>query len=136
VLRAGDLDSPAVAVDGSGRFVVAAALGKGRVDVVVRRAGRPWSSPRRLAAGSSSASQVMVAVNDAGDTFVGWGFYGVFGRFRPHAGSWGPLRTAWPDTGVDVLEGADAAMAPDGDVSVLWDQEEAPLRARVLINDP
>lgn len=136
LLRGGELDSAAVEVDAEGRFVVGAARDKGRVDVVVRRDGRPWSSPRRLAAGSSSTSQVMVAVNDAGDTFVGWGFYGVFGRFRPHAGPWSPLLTAWPDTGVDVLESADAAMAPDGDVSVLWDQEEAPLRARVLLTEP
>jgi hypothetical protein len=136
LLRGDDLDSAAVDVDASGRFVVGAARDGGRVDVVVRRGGRPWSSPRRLVTGSSSASYVMVAVNDAGDTYVGWGLYGVFGRFRPHAGTWSPLQTAWPDAGVDVLESADVAMAPDGDVSVLWDQEEAPLRARVLLTDP
>lgn len=135
LLRGGDLNSVAVDADARGRFVVGAARDKGRVDVVVRRDGRPWSSARRLATGSTSASEVVVAVNDAGDTFVGWGSYGVSGRFRPRGGPWSQSYSVWPDTGVDVLEWVGAAMAPDGDVFVLWDQEEAPLRARVLLID-
>jgi len=74
-------------------------------------------------------------VDDAGDTFVGWGTYGVYGQYRPHGGSWTKRLTAWPDSGVDVLESAAAAMAPNGDVAVLWDQEEEPLRLRVLLTD-
>ena len=135
LLRGGELNSAVVDVDARGRFVVGAARDKGRVDVVVRRDGRPWSPARRLAAGSTSASEVIVAVNAAGDTFVGWGSYGVSGRLRPRGSTWSQPYSAWPDTGVDVLEWAGAAMAPDGDVSVLWDQEEAPLRARVLLVD-
>lgn len=136
LLRGDEVDSGTVVADARGRFVVGAARDHGRVDVVVRRDGRPWSPARRLATGSTFVSEVVVAVNDAGDTFVGWGSYGVFGRFRPHGGSWSESYSIWPDTGVDVLEGAGAAMAPDGEVVVIWDQEEAPLRARVLLMDP
>jgi hypothetical protein len=100
--------------------------------VAERAPGGGWSTPARLAQKGTVASEVVVAINKAGDTFVGWGSYGVYGRYRAHGSTWGPQLTAWPDAGVDVLEAAFATIAPSGDVAVLWDQEEEPLRMRVL----
>ena len=77
-------------------------------------------------------SEVVVGLNAAGDTFVGWGTYGLDGKYRPVGGSWSRRYTVSPDAGVEVLEWVAAVTAPEGDVAVLWDQEARPLRMRVL----
>ncbi|GAB3254874.1 hypothetical protein [Nocardioides dilutus] len=133
LVTGGELNDVDVTVGRGGRFVVGIARGEGRVEVVERGARGGWSDPVRLADGGTVASDVMVAVNDAGDTYVGWGSYGVYGRYRPHDGAWTRRYTARRDSGVDVLEWASAVVAPNGDVPVLWDQEALPLRMRVLL---
>jgi hypothetical protein len=136
LLAGGGLSDVDVSVDARGRFVVGVARDEGRIDVLTRPAGQQWSSPERLADESVPASEVLVATNADGDTFVGWGQYGVFGRVRASGGTWSRRLVAWPGSGVDVLESVTAGLAPDGDVSLLWDQESAPLRARLLLTRP
>jgi len=133
LVKGGELNDVDVTAGRSRHFVVGIARGEGRVEVVERGARGGWSEPVRLADRGTVASDVMVAVNDAGDTYVGWGSYGVYGRYRPNGGPWSRRLTAQPDSGVDVLEWASAVVAPNGDVPVLWDQEELPLRMRVLL---
>ncbi len=130
--KGGELNDVDVVVNPRGHFVVAMARDEGRIDVAERGSGGAWTTPQRLAEGGTVASEVMVAVDRAGDTFVGWGEYGVYARYRPHGSAWSRRYTAWPDAGVDVLEAAFAVMAPNGDVAVMWDQEAEPLRVRVL----
>lgn len=132
LVKGGELNDVDVAVNPAGHFVVGIARGEGRVDFTERGPRGAWSTPVHLAAHGTVASEVMVAIDRAGDTFVGWGEYGVYGRYRAHGSTWSRRLTAWPDAGVDVLEAAFAVMAPTGDVAVLWDQEEEPLRMRVL----
>jgi hypothetical protein len=133
LVTGGELNDVDVTAGRGKHFVVGITRGEGRVEVVERGARGGWSEPVRLADGGTVASDVMVAVNDAGDTYVGWGSYGVYGRYRPNGGPWSRRLTAQPDSGVDVLEWASAVVAPNGDVPVLWDQEELPLRMRVLL---
>jgi hypothetical protein len=131
--RGGELNDVDVAVNPGGHFVVGMTRGEGRVDFTERGPRGAWSTAVRLAEGGTVASEVMVAVDQAGDTFVGWGEYGVYGRYRANGSSWSRRYTALRDTGVDVLEAAFAVIAPNGDVAVLWDQEAEPLRVRVLM---
>jgi hypothetical protein len=131
--RGGELNDVDVVANPRGRFVVGIARDEGRVDVVERGRRGGWSEPVRLAQKGTVAGEVVVAIDRAGDTFVGWGQYGVYARYREHGSpTWSRRYTAWPDKGVDVLEAAFAVMAPNGDVAVLWDQEAEPLRMRVL----
>lgn len=133
LVEGGEVNDTDVAVNPQGHFVVGVTRPGSKVYVIERKADGRWRGPVLLAKRGTVASDVMVAINAAHDTFVGWGEYGVYGRYRPHGGTWGPRSTAWPDTGADVLESADAVMAPNGDVAVLWDQEENLLRMRVLM---
>jgi hypothetical protein len=73
-----------------------------------------------------------VALNAAGDTFLGWGGYALYGMYRPDGGAWSERFTVSPDAGVEVLEEQVAGVAPGGDVVVLWKQEERPLKVRVM----
>ena len=125
----GDAD---LALNQKGRAVVAMEQESGRVDVVERAPGGSWSAPARVAGGGSSVSEVVVSLNAAGDTFVGWGTYRLDGKYRPAGGPWSRRYTVAPDAGVEVLEWVAAVTAPEGDVAVLWDQEARPLRMRVL----
>jgi hypothetical protein len=71
-----------------------------------------------------------VALNGAGDTFVGWGSYALVGKYRPHDGTWSKRFVISPDAGVEVLESTYAEVAPRGGVAVLWEQEDRPLKVR------
>lgn len=133
LVKGGELNDVDVTSAPGGRFVVGIARGEGRVEVVERALKGGWNEPVRLAARGTVTSDVVAAVNEAGDTFIGWGSYGVYGQYRPHGGSWTKRLTARADSGVDVLEWSSAVVAPNGDVAFLWDQEEEPLRMRVLL---
>lgn len=133
LVKGGELNDADVTAGPTGGFVVGIARDEGRVDVVERAAKGGWSDAVRLADRGTVASYVVAAVNGAGDTFIGWGSYGVYGRYRPDGGTWTRRLTAQRDSGVDVLESQAAVVAPNGDVAVLWDQEAAPLRMRVLL---
>lgn len=127
----------ALAMNGRGVAAVAYARDTGRVDLVRRPPDGPWSAPVRVApAGTATVSDVLVALNGAGDTFVGWGGYALYGRYRPHGGSWSARTTVSPDAGVEVLEETYAAVAPHGDVAVLWEQEARPLQVRLSTASP
>jgi hypothetical protein len=127
----------ALAMNGRGVAVVAFARDTGRVDLVRRPRGGPWSAPMTVAArGTATVSDVLVALNGAGDTFVGWGGYALYGRYRPHGGSWSARSTVSPDAGVEVLEETYGVVAPDGDVAVLWEQEARPLKVRLMTASP
>lgn len=126
------VDDFALAVNGPGRALVAMGRSAGRVDVVERTPRTSWSEPQQVASRGEAVCEVIPALNDAGDTSLGWGCYAVYGSYRPAGGAWSDRSTISPDSGVEVLESASAVVAPDGDVTVLWDQEELPLRARVL----
>lgn len=125
----GDAD---LAVSRRGRAVVAMSQENGGVAVVERPPGGRWSAPVRLAGGGSVVSEVVVALNAAGDTFVGWGSYALYGKYRPAGKPWSRRYTVVPDAGVEVLEWVGAITAPGGTVAVLCDQEARPLRIRVL----
>jgi hypothetical protein len=126
------VDDFALAMNGPGRALIALGRGGGRVDVVERTSRTSWSDPMMITPRGETVCEVLPALNDAGDTFVGWGCYALFGTYRPVGGPWADRSSISPDSGVEVLETASAVVAPDGDVTVLWDQEELPLRARVL----
>lgn len=121
-----------LAGNGRGRAVVLLGRGSGRVDLVQRPPGGPWSAPERVARPGTTVYDVVVALNGAGDTFAGWGGTALYGTYRQSGGTWRPRFTISPDAGVDVLEATFAAVAPNGDAVVLWEQEARPLRVRVL----
>jgi hypothetical protein len=104
----------------------------GRVDVVERTPRTAWSDPLTVTPRGETVCEVLPALNDVGDTFVGWGCYALLGAYRAAGGPWTAPSTVSSDSGVEVLESAAAVVAPGGDVTVLWDQEELPLRARIL----
>ncbi|MFC4786222.1 hypothetical protein ACT8ZV_17225 [Nocardioides sp. MAHUQ-72] len=122
----------ALAMNGRGKALVALARGNGRVDLVRRPPQGRWSAPVRVVGRGNTVGDVLVALDEAGDTFVGYGLYALWGKYRPRDGVWGRQATISPDSGVEVLEETFAAMAPDGDVVVLWEQEERPLKVRVM----
>lgn len=126
------VDDFALAVNGPGLVLVAMGRSGGRVDVVERTPHTPWTDPELVAPRGDAVCEVLPALDDAGDAFVGWGCYSLHGRYRPADGVWSEPSTISPDSGVDVLESAAAVVGPDGDTTVVWDQEELPLRARVL----
>jgi len=121
-----------LAVDVTGHAVVAMTEEDGLVQMVERSPGGSWSAPTRVADSGSLASEVVVSLNADGDLFVGWGTYGLHGKYRYGGGTWTHRYTVAPDAGVDVLEWVGAVATPGGDVAVLWDQEAMPLRIRVL----
>jgi hypothetical protein len=88
----------------------------------------PWSAPAKIGVGYSP----VVALNRSGDTFAAWGAYDLYGRYRPHAGPWGDLRQIQKDVGGDVVDDRAVAVAPDGDVVVVWDLEWPTLYMRVM----
>ncbi len=126
------VDDFALAMNRPGKALIAMGRGAGRVDVVERTPRTAWSDPLMITPRGTSVCEVLPALDDAGDAFVGWGCYALHGAYRVAGGSWTDPSTIAPDSGVEVLESAAAVVAPVGDVTVLWDQEEVPLRARVL----
>jgi hypothetical protein len=122
----------ALAMNAPGRTVVAMGRSGGRVDLTTRTPGTSWSAPELVSGPGEPLAEVLAALDDRGDLYVGWGNYALFGRYRPAGDTWSDRFTVSPDSGVEVLESADAVVAPDGDVAVLWDQESLPLKVRVL----
>jgi hypothetical protein len=125
------VDTSAAAMNGQGAAVVAWVDGDGRVGVTRRPARGPWSTPRRVVDVPDHVGYVAVALNQAGDTFLAWGLYALYGTYRPGGGSWTSPVTLSPETDVDVLETVDAWVAPNGDPVVMWSQEGMPLKVRV-----
>jgi hypothetical protein len=115
--------------------MVAMASADGRIDVVERPSGGPWSARVRLSGPRVPSSEVVCALGPSGDAFVGWGSYGLYGMYRPDGGAWSRRFTISPDAGVEVLESADAAVGRNGDVAVVWDQEARPLKVRLMKAD-
>jgi hypothetical protein len=122
----------ALAMNGRGKALVAMGQSSGRVDLVSRPPGGPWTDPAQLARPGDPSTDVEVALNGAGDALLTWGSHALYGRYRPHGGSWGVRRTISPDAGVEVLEDTYADVGPDGNAAVLWDQEARPLKVRLL----
>jgi hypothetical protein len=131
----GDVNQFALAMTASGDAMVAMSGGDGWVDVTERPPGGPWSGRALLTGPRVPAAYVLCALNASGDAFVGWGTYGLYGKYRPDGGAWSRRFTISPDAGVEVLESADAAVGADGDVAVVWDQEERPLKIRLMTAD-
>jgi hypothetical protein len=122
----------AVAMNARGTAQVAVGRDDGAVELISRPRRGPWSMPVSVAHAQSDLFDVLVSLNNDGDTFVGWGGYGLYGKYRPHGGSWSSRSTISPATRVDVLEEASAVVAPHGGAAVLWKQEARPLKARWL----
>jgi hypothetical protein len=125
-----EVDAADLAMNSRGRAVVALGRYAGRVDLVERRPGSDWTDLTRAVRSRASVYDVLVAIDGAGDVFLGWGGYALYGKLRPAGGAWGARSTISPDAGVEVLEATYAAMAPGGAVAVLWKQEERPLKVR------
>jgi hypothetical protein len=121
----------AAAMNGRGTAVVAWVGVDGSVNVVRRPRQGPWSMLERVVDAPDQVDAVAVALNGAGDTFLTWGEYGLYGTYMPAGGSWATPVTLSPETEVDVLETIDAQVAPSGDAVVMWDQEGMPLKVRV-----
>lgn len=103
----------ALSMNGVGASVIALGRGNGRVDLVSRPPDGPWSQPVRVALPGPTVYDVVVALNESGDTFLGWGGYALYGKYRPHGGDWSRRFTVSPDAGVEVLEAALAQVAPE-----------------------
>jgi hypothetical protein len=120
----------ALAMNPAGAAAVAVGRAGGRVDLVERPPGGAWGAPVRVVHSRATVYDVLVALDPAGDVFLGWGGYALYGKVRPAGGTWGARTTISPDAGAEVLEATYAAIAPDGAVAVLWKQEERPLKVR------
>ncbi len=126
-------DDFALAMNGRGSALVAMGRRHGRVDLVQRPPHGAWSAPVPVVVDASDSSDVVtVALNRRGDTFLGWGSYAVSGVYRSAGGRWSRQLTISPEAAVDVLDRIDAEVAPNGDVVVMWDQEDMPLQVRVM----
>lgn len=125
-------DDFALAMNGRGKALVAMTRRHGPLSLVTRPVHGPWSAPVRVADPTDPSPRVTVALDDAGDTFVGWGMYSVNGIYRSHGGTWTTPFTISPATAVDVLDRLLSQVAPNGDVVVMWEQEDLPLRVRVM----
>lgn len=125
-------DDFSLAMNGPGKAVVAMGRKHGRVDFVQRPPHGSWSSPVSVVDASDSSEVVTVALNRSGDTFLGWGLYAVRGVYRSAGGNWSREFNISPETAVDVLDRIHAEVAPNGDVVVMWEQEDMPLQVRVM----
>ncbi|MBO0845239.1 MAG: hypothetical protein J2P22_07490 [Nocardioides sp.] len=119
-----------LAMNGRGAALVAWERG-GRIDLVRRPPQGPWSAPVRVVEGSELSSEVVVALNGAGDTFLAWGMYALHGCYRAHDGTWSNPVTLSPDAAVDVLESVRAGVTPDGHAVLMWTQEARGLKVRI-----
>jgi hypothetical protein len=125
-------DHFALAMNGQGKAVVAMGRRHGRVDLVQRPPHGSWSAPVSVVDASDSSEMVTVALNGSGDAFLGWGLYAVTGVYRSAGGTWSREFTISPETAVDVLDRIHAEVAPNGDVVVMWEQEDLPMQVRVM----
>ncbi len=120
----------ALVMDPRGTATVALGRGRGPVDLITHPLAGSWSEPVRVVRSRATLYDVLLTVDRAGDLFLGWGGYGLYGTYRPAGGDWTARSTISPDAGVEVLEETHAGMAPDGAVAVLWKQEARPLKVR------
>ncbi len=125
-------DHFSLAMNGRGKALVAMGRRHGRVDLVQRRPHTAWTAPVAAVKSSDSSQLVEVALNASGDTFLGWGEYALLGKYRPDGSTWTSRFTISPDPGADVLDSISAQVAPNGDVIVMWAQEDHPLYIRVM----
>lgn len=123
------------ATNRAGAAVLAYLSTSDRIDVVRRTTQGDWTAPVTLTEPEDPVWMVVASLNRRGDMFAAWGAYGLWGSYRPAGSDWHEVTTIQPDAGVDVLEDVQAAVAPDGDVVLLWEQEARPLRARVMSAD-
>ena len=129
------IESYALAMNARGTAVVALGRAAG-IDVLRRPVSGPWSTPVSVNAGGEPTAMVLVAINAAGDTFVGWGEYALLGAYRAPGTPWNSPMVVSPDAGVEVLETMHAVVSPGGDVTVLWKQEDLPLKVRTMTVSP
>lgn len=127
----------AASFDGTttGAATLAVARDGGHVSVARRTAAGSWVDPVMMTGPPDMATMVVARLNRRGDAFVAWGYDGAYGRYRPVAGPWTEPMTISPQTHLDVLEGMWAAVLPNGDVAVLWDQEGHRLKIRIMHAD-
>ena len=125
-------DRFSLAMNGRGKALVAMGRRHGRVLLVQRRRHTPWTAPVSVVNRSDGSEFVEVALNGSSDTFLGWGEYALSGKYRADGGTWSSRFTVSPDPGADVLDSISAQVAPNGDVIVMWDQEDMPLYVRVM----
>ena len=126
-----------LAMNGRGTALVATKGKAGHVALVRRPPHGPWSAPVSVAtsAGPGGNDWAVVALNNHGDTFLSWGEEILSGRYRPSGSSWSSRFTIAPDEG-GVIEYLFAQVAPNGDVVVMWDNENAALQVRVMTTTP
>jgi hypothetical protein len=123
-------DDFALSMNATGVALVVYGRERGRVDMVRRPPRGRWSAPAHVVKTASEQCEAVVALNRTGDTFLGWGCYALYGKYRPHGETWGTRTTLSPDRGGDVLNILLAEVAPNGDVVVIWEQD-GPLLVRV-----
>jgi hypothetical protein len=123
-----------VATNGSGDVLVAYRWPGRSVNTVRGLPGGRWTRSKLLADTEDQVWALHTAINAGGDMFVGWDDgYGIWGSARPAADGWHAVTTPVPDTGsAGVLEDTHVTMSPQGDVVLLWAQEDRPLRLRTL----
>ena len=118
---------PALAMNGAGRIL--AGYGRpGGMDLVQRPPHGPWSDPEQVV--DLEATWATVALNGAGDTLYGWGSSVFSCAYRPAGGSWSSPFQVAPDLGGE-LDWITGVVAPDGDVVVMWAQEDDPYLLQV-----
>ncbi|WP_395692405.1 hypothetical protein [Nocardioides sp.] len=124
----------AAAISARGAVLVTYLVRPDRVDAVRRAPGGRWSGPTTLVVPEHQPAGVVAGVDARGDLFAGWhDNYGIWGRYQAAGRGWQATTTVQADVGqVDVLEDLAVQVTPSGDVALLWEQEERPLRMRVL----
>lgn len=123
-----DVSAYSTGILASGAVVAALSRPTGGVDFVRRSPGGTWTAPHQL--DTSLTAEVSLATNPAGDILVCWGSMTLYASYLAHGGSWTSRFTVSPY--LDALESFHTAVEADGDAAVLWDQEGAKLKARLM----
>ncbi|MGV1048853.1 MAG: PKD domain-containing protein [Solirubrobacterales bacterium] len=137
-----EVESPRVALDGSGRAVAvfrARKLENG--DFVVRTASTSflnggWSAQATLASGGNGATQPDVAVDPGGDAIAVWRLGGTVSALRrPAAGAFVPPGAAISDGAHPGFEEPQVVIDANGDGIVVWGSGTTPTHAAVAVDD-
>jgi hypothetical protein len=124
---------PSLAMGGGRTIMVALTSDDGHVYLTSRSSERGWSVPQ--VAVDSVVPPVTLSLDGRGDMFLGYGESDVTGRYRPDGDSWSAPMTVSPDQG-GVNEELTSQVAPNGDVVVVWGNENAPVQVRVMVENP